>query len=317
MFDSLRFLRDHHVPHETEGHKHCRSGWVQVACPFCTGNPGWHLGHNQAEDYWHCYRCGYHEREEVIQALIGASRLTARRLLVTYGGRPIRRRPNRMQAGIDFDTPAPRREVALPEGASDELARGAAYLADRGFNAARLQMLWGLKYCGHLSEPSYRFRIVIPITWRGVTVSFQARDVTGQAGAKYLDCPLDREVLPHKQLLYGWDQALARDDALDWCVAVEGVTGVWRLGAGALATFGIQFNLNQAGLLRHFRRRYILFDRDPQAHKQALALAGLLAPFRGKTKLMQIPDELKAQDPGEISQRDADSLVEQIRGGAL
>ena len=55
--DIERIYRDYNIPHATEGHKHCREGWVNTACPFCSGNEGLHLGYNNADDYYFCWRC--------------------------------------------------------------------------------------------------------------------------------------------------------------------------------------------------------------------------------------------------------------------
>lgn len=44
--DIVRLYHDYGVDHRTEGHKHCRPGWVNTECPFCEGNKGFHLGWN-------------------------------------------------------------------------------------------------------------------------------------------------------------------------------------------------------------------------------------------------------------------------------
>ena len=41
--DIVQLYQDHNVDFMTEGHPHCRPGWVNTVCPFCTGNPGYHL----------------------------------------------------------------------------------------------------------------------------------------------------------------------------------------------------------------------------------------------------------------------------------
>ena len=58
--DIIRLYRDYGIDHKAEGHKHTRPGWVNTECPFCTGNPGMHLGWNLKEEYFFCWRCGWH-----------------------------------------------------------------------------------------------------------------------------------------------------------------------------------------------------------------------------------------------------------------
>lgn len=60
----------------------------------------------------------------------------------------------------------------------------------------------------------------------------------------------------------------------DSCIVVEGVTDVWRLGPGAVATFGIKFRPAQVAMLaRHFKTIHVLFDPEPAAQAQARKLA--------------------------------------------
>jgi hypothetical protein len=50
--DIIGLYRDFGIEHRTEGHKHCRPGWVNTECPFCTGNAGLHLGWHIEEEYY-------------------------------------------------------------------------------------------------------------------------------------------------------------------------------------------------------------------------------------------------------------------------
>ena len=55
-----QLYRDFGIPYATEGHKHTRDGWINIACPFCTGNAGLHLGFHLEDEYYVCWRCGGH-----------------------------------------------------------------------------------------------------------------------------------------------------------------------------------------------------------------------------------------------------------------
>jgi hypothetical protein len=50
--DITRLLQDYNIDFVSENHKHSRPGWVNVRCPFCTGNEGYHLGFNLNEEYY-------------------------------------------------------------------------------------------------------------------------------------------------------------------------------------------------------------------------------------------------------------------------
>ena len=85
--DIIKFYEDYGISYLLEGHKHCRPGWVNTECPFCTGNPGVHLGFSLTENYFHCWRCGGKNTVETIQKLVGCSKDEARRIFKEYGGR--------------------------------------------------------------------------------------------------------------------------------------------------------------------------------------------------------------------------------------
>ena len=55
----IQLYQDYNVPFQTEGHKHCRDGWVNTECPFCTGNPGLHLGATLDGKIFTCWRDGW------------------------------------------------------------------------------------------------------------------------------------------------------------------------------------------------------------------------------------------------------------------
>jgi hypothetical protein len=81
-----QFCLDRGIPFVTEGHKHSRPGWVQVECPFCSGNPGYHLGHNEKDDFFNCWRCEWHGHVEVVKTLLKCSTGQALDLIKQYGG---------------------------------------------------------------------------------------------------------------------------------------------------------------------------------------------------------------------------------------
>ena len=303
MMDILRLYHDHGVPHETEGHKHCRPGWVNTACPFCTGNPGLHLGATLDGAMFVCWRCGWKPSRKALARLLGVREGELRTLLAPYGGTSrgrrapeVRRRPRA-------------KALKFPTGTGPMNARQRRYLSKRGFDPDQMERYWGLLGTGPasvLDQVNYRHRILVPILWDGQVVSFQTRDITGRHPAKYLACPEERELLPHKHLLYGRPTEWKEDVGL----CVEGVTDVWRLGGKAFATFGIKYTHKQLRLIaRTWRRVIIIFDNDPAAQSQARLLAADLA-FRGVDTKNLILDT----DPGDLSPEDAAALVRDASG---
>jgi len=292
-FDTVGFLDEYHIDYVTEGHKHCRPGWVQVECPFCFGNPGYHLGFNLDDDYWNCWRCGYHKTWEVVLALLNDNRGEARKALAAFKGRPTARHRHGGNRPL-------KRVLELPTGELQPLTKRAKrYLQGRKFDPDLIELIWDVKSTANYGE--FKYRIFIPIYLNNKMVSWQCRDVLGTSSFKYLSQSEDKEIISNKDTLYGIDQATGNA-----CVVVEGVTDVWRLGPGSVATFGIKYKPSQVKMLiSNFENFHIAYDPEDQAQKQANGLAADLAALGGKVKVW----DLGESDPGDLSQSEADELM--------
>jgi hypothetical protein len=295
----LELYRDYNIPHQTSGHKHCRDGWVNTVCPFCTGNAGLHLGASLNGEVFTCWRCGWKPPDKAIAGLVGISKSKAQSVIKEYGGKS-RAVENQVKQ-------APRLKAhKLPSDVGGMEVRHKKYLASRGFNPNKLERKWKLKATGPISRLDgidYSHRILAPIYWEGGRVSFQTRDITSMHDAKYMGCPEKRELTPHKDILYG-KQSLWGERG----ICVEGITDVWRLGTSSFATFGIKYTQNQVrAMATNFKHVTILFDDDPQAVKQANKLQSALS-IRG----VQSKVEIISGDPGGLTSKQAKNLVQKI-----
>ena len=297
--DIIQLYQDHGVPHAEEGHKHCRPGWVNVACPYCTGNPGLHLGYHKAANYFFCWRCGWHSTKQTISKLINIPVDEIKTILRRYGG-------SLRTSGQAIITIKDRKPHTLPSNTQPLIRSHKSYLLSRGFNPDRLEREWGLLSTGpiaKLDKADYKHRIIAPIFWNGEQVSFQGRDFTDKAKPKYKACPQDRELVQHQHILYG-----KQDEWGKVGICVEGITDVWRFGFNSFATFGIEYTLQQVKeMARHFKFIAIAYDDDPQAIEKAYELIKELE-FRD-VMAWRVPI---VGDPAAMSQPDADELVKSI-----
>jgi hypothetical protein len=294
MLDFDKFAADHSIEIATEGHKHCRPGWAQIECPLCSGNPGYHLGYNYAGDYFNCWRCGFHGTAEIIRALLSSSWHRARALVKEYDVLAVDR-PEAVEIELA-------RECVLPSGSRPLPDLHKSYLRRRNFDPEHLVSEWGLVGTGPVG--GYKFRIIAPIYIGGVLVSYQGRDVTGKQSPPYKACPQKQEVMRHQNVLYGIDKVPGSKVAI-----VEGITDAWRLGAGAVATFGIDFTTKQLRLLAEFETAFVIFDpADPQARSQAEKLAMSLALLDVTSYVLDID----ADDPALLTPKEAKILMEDL-----
>ena len=298
--DVLQIYIDYGIDYATEGHRHCRDGWVNTPCPFCSGNPGLHLSWNIEDEFFLCWRCGYHPPVKTLSTLLTLPTKETLALIKNYG--VVRSYVKKIPVG--------KKEFILPFGVTKMRPRHRHYLKERFFSPDKVEKLWGVKGTGPLSylqdgkkEYDYRFRLFIPIHWNSEFVSFDTRDITNRSDSKYKACPVNREIKERKRILYGNQEAWG-----DTGICVEGPTDVWRLGESAFATSGISYTPEQVReMAKIFKKIAVVFDDESQAVKQARKLVKDLQ-FRN-VDAYQV--KIKG-DPGQMLQHKANTLVKNI-----
>jgi hypothetical protein len=300
--DILQLLQDYNVNALTEGHKHCRPGWVNMPCPFCTGHDGLHLGATLDGSTFFCWRCGWHSPSSSIAKLLKIDERKAKELLKQY-------------LGITRTVQEVKRKVRskahkYPSDTGPLQERHKKYLEKRRFDPDQLEHDWGLLGTGMVSllgdsndVLNYSHRILAPIYWNGEEVTFQARDITNKHPLKYMACPEERELIKHKHILDGKQEKWTNK-----IIIVEGITDVWRFGFNAAATLGIKYTPSQLRLISSlFKEVFVIFDDEKQAQEQASQLVADLN-FRGVSA-----HRIRIQgDPGEMSQAYANALVKSL-----
>jgi len=303
----IQLYQDFSINYLTEGHKHCRAGWVNTECPFCIGkgNPGYHLGYELESNHFVCWRCGWHPIIPTISKLINVNENQVKEIIKNYGGfvyTPHKEKPIKIQV----------KSLKLPSGSIPLGIKHKTYLESRGFDPDLLEKEWNLMATGPISildNIDYKFRIIIPFIWDKKQVSFDSRDITGKHPNKYMACPLDLEVIPHKDILYGDQSAWGKTG-----IGVEGPTDVWRFGKNAVATSGIKYTPKQVRLIaKTFKRFAVCFDGPSETsnEKQAAEQAETLVADLRFRRVDAFKVNIKG-DPGGMSQSEADYLVKQL-----
>ena len=86
---------------------------------------------------------------------------------------------------------------------------------------------------------------------------------------------------------------------------MEGITDVWRLGPGAVCTFGVGYTPEQLNFLcSRFDSFILMFDGDDPGQKSSAKMASELS-FRGKDVL----EQHIAGDPGNLKPEFARKLM--------
>lgn len=293
----VKFLQDFNIPYSLTGTKHNRKGWVQIGCPFCASSLGTHLGIKLPGIYATCWRCKGKTIPSVIQTILSISWPEVYAILDKYASN------GNTQHTKNQKTKLLNKKVNYPMGTTDLTPRHDSYLESRNFDPEYLERIFELKGTGPVGE--YKHRIIAPITLDDTLVSFQGRDITNRDKLKYKACENVNEAYPHKHTLYGAD--LAKSERV---IIVEGITDVWRLGPGAIGTFGTSYTSAQIHMIKkNWKQAFILFDPEPTARKSAHNLGATLAITGMSIELLFLED----CDPGDMDDDDAKSLIKDLR----
>lgn len=278
-------LNQHNIPYQNDGHN-CRPGWIQFQCPYCGGGSDprkLYMGYNEAGGYCNCWQCGHHRLGETLVRLTGMSWQKVKEIsgdLDRYVG------PAKMSGSLK-----------IPKGVGPLLPPHKKYLRSRRYDPKTISSLWEVQAIGMSSRLSWR--LFIPIRYMGRIVSWTTRSVALGGTARYISASTSEELIPHKSLLYGEDYV--RHAAL----LVEGPFDVWRIGPGAVCSFGTAISRAQLLKLSKHAIRVICFDNEPEAQRQARKICDQLEPFPGKTYNVV----LEAKDASESS----DSEISHLR----
>lgn len=283
MFNAKQFFEKFnidYIDHNTKD-KHARYGWIQSLCPFCKKDK-YLLGYNLGNGWFNCYHCGYHSIPNVIKKLLSCTYSEAKQYEEQFETVKVLVKLTRSQEKATH--------VDLPKG--NLTKKHLQFLYNRGFNKPMdIVRQWNLSATNHIGD--YKFRIIIPITFNNKLVSFQSRDITNKQKIPYKACPIKKEVIHHKHLLYGYDK-LDKDLPV---IVVEGVIDAWKMGKQSVCTFGTGFTESQVRLLSEFKKVFIVYDREETAKKQAVKLATKLLSLGTETKQIDLK---QYDDPGEM-----------------
>lgn len=289
--DLLRILTQHHVDIDTTVNR----GWVNVRCPMpsCT-DTGKHGGFNLAGGYYHCWKCGSHSLSVVLRKLLRMPGDQVDALIDENQGRlsALAVLNKKTAAATKIEWPG------KPLNAGEK-----KYLRGRGFDPKFLAEYYGIAGGGIGGD--WRYRILVPIYQDGKLMSFLGRDITGESNMRYKNLQVEKSVRDPKACLYNLDHCTG-----DHVHVLEGVTDVWRMGDGFVATLGTTVTAGQTKLLsQRFRKVTFLFDPEPEAQGKARKVGAQLSALGVDVELVDL--ELP-YDPGDLSPEEAYDIRKEL-----
>lgn len=263
-FDVIQFLEDQSIAYSESG-ENVSTGWIGINCPFCDDALN-HLGINRQTKVISCFKCGTTGNIiKLIQEINNCSVFQAITVVKKYQDKSL--------SYLDIpERQTSSSKVILPKGSS-KIFPGIFqnYFRERNFDLDYLTTKFDLYACHISSDIKFKYRIIAPVYQNHELVTYVGRDVTGKAQTKYQNCPLEYSLISIKDCLYNLDSIK------DKAIIVEGITDVWRLGDGAVATFGTQFTEKQVSLLTRLEKVFVMYDSDAieVSHRLANELTGI------------------------------------------
>lgn len=180
------------------------------------------------------------------------------------------------------------------------------YLVSRRFDPEKLAREFGVGLVDTDTEANLVGRIIVPIHMHGQMVGWQGRypgdiDWKGTGIRKYWNLPHMKK----SRMLYGYDQARA----FPYCIVVEGVTDVWRVGPPAVCILGNSLNFAQRRLIcTTWQTVFVMLDPDAM-EKSRIAVHELKNHLReagGQVVEITLPG---GKDPADFDARDLQWII--------
>lgn len=289
MYNISKFLEENNIPNWSKGNN-VSEGWYNIQCIFCDDTSN-HLGINPSGGY-HCWKCGARGSFYfLIKNLLKTTIEKARDISIKYANPQF----------IETEEPIPiKNDFELPK-ANEWTDAHLYYLTSRGFS---LDIIDKYKLYPTIYTKGWEYRIIAPIIYKGQIVSYTGRSIIPNQ-IKYKTCHNNDGIIPAKHLLYNIDTVY------DKCLIVEGVTDVWKMGDGVIATLGIEYTTEQLLLLKEKKLdyAYIMYDGEPLAIKKAYQLANELSLFIPNVEVL----ELDSNDPGSLPPDEITSIRKDLR----
>lgn len=299
MIDFVKLFKDYKVDYNTRVNK----GWCNITCPHCEDKT-YNGGFNNIDGHYHCWKCGGHDMKKTLQLVLGIPSNEIKSVLSEYEGR------NGVLQELNKKT-AKAKHIELPSDCFTPAER--KYLLSRNFSPRFLHEKYGVVGGGIAGD--WKYRIIIPLYYNGVLVSWTGRSILDKQTLKdkkiprYKNLSIEKSCVSPKECLFNIDNCRGKT-----AVLTEGAFDVIRLGGETASDFFCSFGteLTQAQvkiIAERFDKVFIMFDNELEAQAKARKFGMQIASIGVDVEVVDAYSEFNKNDGGELS----DDEVEIIR----
>ena len=277
-----------------ESGKNVSNNWIGTACPWC-GDKSSHLGLCLTAPVVSCFKCGHTGNYLTYLSEELQSFPKAMDILQEFQPRELKPyQEGEHKKSIKVNLPKNATRIIQPE--------HAGYLEGRGFDYKKLEK-YNLHYCNPLGK--WANRIIVPIYKGYKLLTFTSIDISDDVNIKYKHLSEEESVSHVKEILYGSEFTNGVV-----CSICEGIFDMWRIGDGALCTFGTKVTAAQKKILSKYNKVLICFDGDQAGKEGAEKLANDLAAFVD-IEILTLPF---GKDPDTLDKEDLRFIRNKIDG---
>jgi len=292
----IKILNEYSITFWTEG-KNVSEDSINVCCPYCNDHSN-HCGIFIDSLIFHCWRCSTKGSfTNLLQTLTGLSVKECNRIVgssnIDFKISSKEQIESKFSKSVHADSNVEIVEIEFPEYAVPITKNTGSVLLDRYLTRRNIELNTLISNNCHLCEVGrYMHRMIIPIYYQGVLVSYQAADLTGKADIKY-----DTAKGDINNFLYNYDN-LTQASAL---ILVEGILDAWRLSPNGkpvqyggetycvCATFGTHITTAQKALIEDKKLNSLLFCWDFETYWKAKKQSRHFEPYINEVQVIKLP----------------------------
>lgn len=296
--DFKRMLDDFHVPMRNNVRN-----WINCHCPFCVNPKDTHFngGFNILSPHYNCWRCGNHSWYDALSLILNipVSQVTSFVKAYTF-----------VSPQKDVKKKAMAEHLDLPGYKLNE--EEMKYLKDRGFDVNYVRNKFHLRGGGVAGEWSYR--ILIPIYYNRVLVSWTGRSILDKETIKKLNIPryknlsVEQSVINPKEICFNLDNSKK-----DSVILVEGPFDVLKMGDNTICSLGTGVTHEQELFLKNrYKKIFICFDNEPSAQEHGREVGMNLSAVGVDVELVNICQPFNKNDPGELDYSEVEVIKKEL-----